>query len=143
MAYEKKVTKSKFEAVKILLAGGASVKEIGKYLDLSDNTIYKIKTSETYEDYEKYVAEKVAKSQAARAIKLKKAKEEENQKYPKPDAVTITSDMTQSQANYQINRVVEQMKQMNDHLKLISNKLAFIVDELCGVPKMKEDQHEA
>ena len=33
-------------------------------------------------------------------------------------------------ANYQMNRVCELLKEQNETLKLISNKLAFIVDEL-------------
>ena len=129
MAYEKKVTKSKFEAVKILLQGGASVKEIGKYLDLSDNTIYVIKTCEKYEDYEQYVAEKIAKSQAARAIKQKKAQEEqkvEKKEDPPVQVVEHRQSVTIQATHY----MMEELKKQNELLTLISNKLTFIVEQL-------------
>ena len=51
MAQGKKITKSIYNCIKTLLAGGATNKEISEYLMLSEETIRRVKKSENYEDY--------------------------------------------------------------------------------------------
>ena len=133
MAFQKKVTKGVFEAVKILLQGGASVKEICKYLNLSDYTIYVIKNVETYEEYEQHVAEKIAKSNAARAIKQKQAQENKSEAPVETKAATQVVEHRQTVVVQATHYMMEEMKKTNELLTTISAKLAFIVDELTGV----------
>ena len=143
MAYVKKVTKSKFDAVKILIEGGASTKEIAKYLDLSDNTIYVIKGCEKFEDYEQYLAEKMAKANAARAVKMRESEKdkteqpvEKSAEQPAPvaqqpaEAPVKVIEHRQTVMVQATHYMMEELKQQNELLKLISNKLSFIVDQL-------------
>ena len=51
MAQGKKITKSIYNCIKTLLAGGATNKEISEYLMLAEETIRRVKKSENYEDY--------------------------------------------------------------------------------------------
>ena len=133
MAYTKKITKGVFDAVKILLQGGASVKEISKYLGISDSTIYVIRDSEKYEEYEQFVAEKCAKRNAARAIKRREEKAAQPVEQPdikQEEHVKESKSPSAFASVYQVNRLIEEMTKQNEHLKNISNKLAYIVEQL-------------
>ena len=135
MAFTKKVTKKIFEAVKILLESGTPVKEICKYLKLSDATVYVLKSCEKYEDYEQYVAEKIAKSNAARSIKMKKAKEAANtEEAPAPQVEAKVEPPVQVVEHRQTvtiqatHYMMEEMKKQNETLALVSNKLAYMME---------------
>ena len=71
MANYDKVTKSMFLAVKTLLKGGASPKEAAEYMKLSTVTVYRIKETENYDEYEQAKAERQAKRRAVAAMKAK------------------------------------------------------------------------
>lgn len=136
MAYQKKVTKSKFDAIKILIQGGAKAAEIGKFLDLHENTVYAVKKCETYEEYEQFIAEKVAKRNAARAIKMRQAEEKKEQEKPvepvqaaepvQPQVIEHRQSVTIVANHY----MAEQLQKQTELLTLISNKLAYIVEQL-------------
>ena len=138
MAFAKKVTKKVFEAVKILLESGTPVKEICKYLKLSDGTVYVLKGCEKYEDYEQYVAEKLAKSNAARAVKMRQAQEQKNEapaetKAEAPAKVEPPVQVVEHRQTVQITAthyMMEELKKQNELLAIISNKLAYIVEQL-------------
>jgi hypothetical protein len=122
MANWNKMTESHYNAIKILLENGASIDEAAKYMKCHRNTVLRINKSESFEEYTQIVTEINAKRNQVAAIK---AKQEEQ----KPQGQTVTI-----QANF---LMMEEMRKTNELLKLISNKLAFIVDELCGTPQAK------
>jgi len=137
MAFEKKVTEKIFTAVKILLESGAPVKEICKYFNLSNQTVYVLKNCESYQDYMQYVAEKTAKSNAARAIKSKRAKEAAKKAESQTEAtakeeqpVTQIVEHRQTVQITATHYMMEELKKQNELLTIISNKLAYIVEQL-------------
>ena len=98
-------------------------------------TIGRIKQAANYEEY---------KSLTGTAMYLATQKNKK-QKEEKPEPITqapapapVVEDLklpggTMS-ASYQLNRIYELQKKQVETLILISNKLAFIVDELTGIP---------
>lgn len=128
MANWDKMTESKYRAVKILLKGGASVKESAEFMELSTGTVYLINNTENFADYTQARAERDMNRKKAAAIK---AKEKEQEKKEEPAAQVIEHRQTVTvQATWQM---TQEMQKTNELLKQISNKLAYIVDELCGV----------
>lgn len=136
MANWDKMTESKFRAVKLLLKGGASVKEAAEYMQMSTATVYIINTAENFEEY---TAIRVARdSKRAAAIKAKK-----DEPKPAPDTApepvkqVINPTVIKIEATHYM---MTELQKTNELLTAISAKLAFIVDELCGVkPNAKQD----
>lgn len=127
-----KVTQKIFDAVKILFDNGATYKEVAEFFNFSLSTANSIKVSETYEDY-KHTS--IVRSGRVRAIKAKeKAKEEEKKQEeqrkqeeqkksePKPDETRGTVQIPFY--------ITQEIKKQNELLTQISNKLAFIVEQL-------------
>ena len=95
-------------------------------LGVCPSTISYIKHSSNYEDYFQRLAAHNEKNRNAKKAKAQKAVDEE--KKSKTAAQVIEHKQTiQVQATHYM---MEEMKKTNEYLKLISNKLAFIVDEL-------------
>ena len=139
MAYQKKVTQSKFNAVKTLLKGGATVREVMEYLELSDNTVYMIKQAETLVEYENMIAEKALRDKQRAAIKAKEREQAaQPQAQPQDKPVEVVKEVRQTVTVQATHFMMEEMRKTNELLTCISAKLAFIVDELCGVPQKKE-----
>lgn len=135
----KKVTQGIFDAVKLLLSNGATFNEIKKYFDISNPTISVINHSETIEDYFNALqtqAERKAKRRRVAAIKAKENGQEEEHR-PEPQVIEHRQTVT-VQATWQM---TQEMQKTNELLKQISNKLAFIVDELCGVKSNAESDN--
>jgi hypothetical protein len=129
MAQYNKTTEKTFTAIKILLNGGASQKEAAEYMNVSTYVTWLVDKSETFEEYQHYVAEKSAVKARNRQLAALHAKEAEKKK----ETPVITDDKQKGgtmSANYQINRMYDVMKQMSETLTLMSNKLTFVVDEL-------------
>ena len=105
------VTAQLFNAVKLLLAGGAKQSEAAQYMKISVPTVARIASAENIEEYK-------AMTYVSNGNAYAKKKPEENQK---PNLLA---------GNYTLNRLYELMKEQNELLKGISNKLAFVVDEL-------------
>ena len=142
MARNLKVTEKVFKAVKILLQSGEPRDSCAEYMMLSSHTVNRIAQSENYDDYmnkvracafkkkaeaEKKAAEEKAKEEAKKA--------EEKKLPPQPSPIVLPQHRPISgEDSYQLVRL---MKEQNEMLKCISNKLAFIVDELVG-PVKKE-----
>lgn len=119
-----KVTQSVFNCIKTLLAGGASHKECADYMQLSVITVGRINRAETYEDYKQSVI--MAKLHSGKPVSVpvpEQTPEPEQEKPEKPKAVDTSG-------TYQMNRLIELMKEQNELLKAISNKMAFIVEQL-------------
>ena len=110
------ITPQLFNAVKTLLAGGATQTEAAEYMGLSRPTVQRIAVSEDLEEYKSITYEKTAHYYAS-----KNHKKEEPPQEQKPNLLA---------GNYTLNRLYELMKEQNELLKCISNKLAFVVDEL-------------
>ena len=120
------VTEKMFKAAKILFNSGSTTYEVAEYLDISQTTAYRMMKAETFEEYQNEQAAKgkarYHQMKAVHAIKEEQEKEEEPQE-KKP----VQNPMTN---NYQMNRLIEIIKEQNEILKTMSNKIAFIVDEL-------------
>lgn len=127
-----KVTESTFNAVKIMLNGGATAVEIAEYLKLGTTTIFRMKSAQSWEEYKQVlaaIAVNTRKKEQEKKIPVQEQKEPVKDEQPVKAEQTVKSEQPLA-TNYQINRMVEEMKLMNEHLKLISNKIAFIVDQL-------------
>ena len=147
-----KVTETLFDAVKLLIKGGAKNAECAKYMNISTATVSVIRNSETYLEYKqnmhaisgserkrkqkqaaaiaaKAKAEAEAQEQAKQAQEQAKKQEETPQEMPQSKTVEHKYNVTIQATHY----MEEQQKRTNELLTIISNKLAFIVDELTGV----------
>ena len=137
------VDATKFKCVKILLESGANYAEITQMTWIGDVTIWRIKNAETFEEYRhnvqaaaisakqkkrmreeaaKKLDEEVKKQEAVKAQEAEDKRKEEDRRQEKP--------YTMMASNYQTNRLIELLREQNEILKCMSNKLAFIVDEL-------------
>lgn len=120
MARFNKITRNQYNATKILLNGGASVAEAAEYMGVSIRTVYNIRSTQDYDEFCLSTEEKKLEQRARQA------------KQKEPEKV-VTDDKQKGgtlSANYQINRIYEQLKAQNELLTIISNKLAFIVESL-------------
>lgn len=135
-----KVTLNVFIAVKTLLENGATLKECAKYMKISLTTVKNIKASENYDEYRAILAA-MADKQRERYKKEHQKKEPAPApgKAPEPKTPEKTEPQVQVvehkqtvtvQATWQM---MQEMQKTNKLLEGISNKLAFIVDELCGI----------
>ena len=125
------ITEATFKAVKIMLAGGASCVEIAQYLKLGETAVYRIKKAEDWDEYRNILA----------AIAINKKEKCKAEKEPKPETIIIPKppEVKQEQTVVEHRQTVtiqathymmEELKKQNELLAIISNKLAFIVDEL-------------
>ena len=143
------MTPKLFNAVKLLLESKAPYKEITKYLGVSESNISKVSASETWEEYLAILAAE-AKKQRERFAARKAAEEaysekvkEEKEKAAKAVAEAVKAVPAASlvpPAGQMVTvpyRVYEMMTKQIELLTGISNKLAFIVDELTGVTSPK------
>ena len=129
MANYNKMTESKYTAIKILLNGGATVKEAAEYMQVSTAVVYGVKNTADFTEYCQNSAERDAcrKQNAAIRIKAEQAAKEATKEPAKEPERQPGTAMT---STYQMNRVYEALKTQNEFLKLISEKLAFIVEQL-------------
>lgn len=125
-----------YSAVKVLLESGANYKEIANFMKLSSDTVSRIANSKDFDEYRHNVnAYYFMKKQKAQE-KAAKAKQPEKKEEPKPaeQAQPLVQDIKLPggtlSASYQFNRLYDVLKSMDETMKIISNKLAAIVDEL-------------
>ena len=147
------MTPKLFNAVKLLLESKAPYKEITKYLGVSESNISKVGASETWEEYlailvaeAKKQRERFAARKAAEEAHSEKVKEEKKRKMdqvaeavgavPAANLVNPPAQTVQPMVTVPY-RVYEMMTKQIELLTGISNKLAFIVDELTGVASPK------
>ena len=110
---EQKITQESFDDAKIMLKYGMTQREVAKRIGVCENTIYFVNKSDNYTEFQKYRHDR----------RISKKEEPEEGKVIKHNYnVTI-------QATHYME---EQQKKTNELLTLISNKLAFIVEELSG-----------
>ena len=131
-----KVTRSLYDAAKLLLENGATHLEVAKYLKISKDVVGFIKKAETYEEYQTIMYEYSLKQRtrvAKRAIEAKKQDE------PKAEPQKVEPE-TKQVVEYRQNVTIQathymqkELEKTNELLTIISNKLAFIVSDLYGV----------
>lgn len=138
-----KITEKKFQCIKILLASGSTWKEIGEYMECSQGTIGRIKAAESYQEYlntmaaaqraqkAKKRAMAAAAAEAAKAVGAVPASSLPSAQEPKQETVQVV-EHRQTVTVQATHYMEQQLRTMNETLKLISNKLAFIVEELTG-----------
>ena len=117
------VTPERFRAVKQMIAGGAIHREVAEVMDLSVHTVGMISRAASLEEYR----ETVNGSKYVRRFRTASTPPFATSPPPAPIPSPAPSPLA---GQYQMNRIMEALKEQNEHLKLISNKLAFIVDEL-------------
>ena len=162
MAQGKKITKSAFNCAKMLLKGGATNKEVAEFLQISDETVRRIKKAETYEEYlnisyalsgayykKKRIAEEAAAKKAAEEEAARKAEEEAKKAEAAKVAETVgavpAAQIVPLQAKpldkpisitIQATHYMEtKLDKTNELLTCISAKLAAIIDDLYGTGK--------
>jgi hypothetical protein len=138
MAIHNKVTESKFNAIKLLVKGGATNAEAAEYMQVSPHTIANIKAAETWEEYRSIIAARVLAEKQKRHAQAEKAEKA----VPAADIVNKVNNTPETPEKVQrvvheqsvtiqaTHYMMQEMQKTNELLKLISNKLAFIVDEL-------------
>lgn len=132
MEKKRKVTESTFRHAKLLLKAGETQKGVAEYLDLSRGTVGIIDRSETLDEYRNNIA---ALYSGSRGKTVKKEPEKE----PEIKVEDLKLPGGTMSGNYQLNRIFEQLKAMNETMTLISNKLAFIVEDLYGTKDKKDE----
>lgn len=132
MANWNKLTEGQYKAIKTLLRGGATQKEAAEYMQVSTSTVFSINQSETFEEYQNMRTEKYLASKQVAAIKAKEAEKTAAQETPAaPQVVEHRQTITIQATHY----MMQKLEETNNLLKIISNKLAFIVDDLYGTGK--------
>ena len=128
------ITIKTFNAVKILLEGGASIKEAADFMGISEMSAKRIKASKDFDEYKSRSSGSyyIAKRKAMEKAEKEKKQEEKPAKVVEEYVILPDNKMPGGTitASYQLNRLYEQMKSLNDTMTLISNKLTAIVDEL-------------
>ena len=123
-----KIDEKMFNAVKTLLNGGATYDEVNSYMGVSLASIGRISTAETYADYKQMIA--------ASAIALKKKREAQKaveaptEKPAEPATEAPVKEVKTSVTIQATHYMMQEMQETNRLLKEISNKLAFIVEQL-------------
>ena len=161
MAQGVRVTKNQFECAKILIKGGAKNKEVAEFLNVSEETVRRIKLSETYEDYlhnsyamsgtyyrrkreAEEAAARKAEEEARQAEERKKAEEAAKQakeaakkaeEEKKPQQVVEHRTSVTVQATHYMETKLDKCIEL---LTCISAKLAAIIDDLYGTGDPKK-----
>ena len=116
MGTPNKITTGLYDAIKRLQKDGASYREVCEYFDISSSTVALMFKSETFEEYKNMIQTK-----KLRAIKAKEAEEQKEAQQQ-----TVHHQVTVQATHY----MQEELRKQTELLTSISNKLAFIVDEL-------------
>lgn len=123
-----------FSCVKALLKSGAPYSEIKEYFEISDSTIGRISSADTFQEYKQGMAEAALRWSKNRVEKEKKKEAKqiemqlEKQEKPAPQMVEHKQTVVVQATHY----MMEEMKKTNELLTLLNAKLAFIVEELTG-----------
>ena len=134
------ITAETFACVKMLIAGGATRQEISKYLKIGVTTVNRIASADNYEEYKNILAAMNAQyHETYRAKRLhldtepvqqeeKPEPVKEEKQEPAPQVVEHRQSVT-VQTTYYVNQKLDKIEEV---LKLISAKLACIIDDLYG-----------
>lgn len=133
MEHYTKVTPGVFQAVKICLESGNSIRETAKFMKLSNDVVGYINKAETFDEYKALMYEKGEKARQMRAIKAKEAAAQKAPAQPaKPAAQPAAQPVAQvSPAVVKVEAPVymmDDLREIKELLKGISNKLAAMVE---------------
>ena len=139
------VTEKTFRAIKILLQSDETQKNIADYMGVSVITVRRIKGADTFEEYKAnrnaWLYKKKAEAQKkAEAKKAEVPQIDPNEVYNSAVPMGENKQVIEHKQSITIQAthyMMTELQKTNEYLKLISNKLAFIVDELTG-PVRKE-----
>lgn len=139
------VTEGIFRAVKALLRAGEKQAACADYMGVSVAVVSRISVAEDWEDYKNRVV-KQARSGKAYAPADSKAEAAAHEAHQALWGASISGTRVVKPAPedraagmYQSNRIVEELKIQNEHLKSISAKLAFLVEKFSdNDPETKE-----
>ena len=123
MAKYKQMTQSRFNCAKRLIQSGATVEEICDYMAMGSSTVARIRAAESLEEY---------KNMTYVAVRAARASEKEKEPEPAPQVQEVIHKHEQSVTLVANHYMAEELRKQTELLTLISNKLAFIVDELTG-----------
>ena len=129
------MTEKLFWAIKTMLNGGATITETAEFFKLGVSSVGRVKASENMQEYHAIIAAMYAKKKAAKEKLKPLPVEEEKPTTPEPvkaDVVTQTpvKPSTQTVIMRPTHELMTEMRKTNELLTLISNKLAYIVDQL-------------
>jgi len=133
-----KVNRDRFNVIKMLLNSGCPKSEAAKYMKVSEWVIRQVAKLESYEEYEQMLAERNLAYQK-KAAANRANKEKDKQKEVAEEPVVQQCDSRQTIVVQASHYMLEEQKKTNELLTSISNKLAFIVEELTGNEKNKEE----
>ena len=131
MAKYVRITENLFLAIKTLIDAGATYAEVRKYYGISTHTCTNIKNAENFEEYKNIIA-----AIAAKNAELKKKAEKKPVTPPPveepvtPEPVAHVVEHKQTVTIQATHYMMEEMRKTNELLALISNKLAYIVEQL-------------
>ena len=125
-----RITENIYNAVKLILRGGAKMTEAATAMGISVNSVHRINKANTYDEY----VNMAYMNGSARY--REQEKEEQAKKQPQDSAREKSEAKTVVTVPWQ---VTQEMRKTNELLESISRKLAFIVDELTGTPGSKGD----
>ena len=124
------VTPKLFDAVKIMTKGGATIPEIMEYFDLSSSTISRIRASENFTEYKNIIA---ARAIGAKKQAIKPTEPVNEVTHVEPITKTVEPQIIEHRQSVTIQAthyMMEELRKLNETMTLISNKLAFIVEQL-------------
>lgn len=133
MAANTFITEKMFNAVKILVKGGASNSEIAEYMGISESSVLKIKRADDWQDF--LNRKKASIFMAKKAAEEKQKKEQKAESISKPEQTVNHEQIVKHEQTITIQAthfMMQELQKTNELLKLISNKLAVIVDDLYG-----------
>ena len=135
MANWNKLTEGQFKAIKTLLRGGATQKEAAEYMQVSPNTAFWVSKAETFEEYQHMNAERHLERKQVAAIKAKETEKTAAQETPEQPAAPQVVEYRQNVTIQATHYMMQKLEETNNLLKIISNKLAYIVEDLYGTGK--------
>lgn len=119
-----KITDGVFNAIKVLLKGGATYDEAAEYMNVSRTSVHRIANSDDYEAYKQNVnAYYFMKKKMAQENSQKKEEQKETEQ---KQVVEYKQTVTVQATHY----MMEELRKQNELLDLISKKLTFIVEQL-------------
>lgn len=121
------MTNQQFITVKTLQEAGSSSQEIATYLKLGHKAVCVAYRSETYDEYKNECTAIAMRAKAKKKEEPVEAKTKQPEEPAQPKIVEHRQTITIQATHY----MMEEMKDMKELLKVISAKLAFIVEDLC------------
>lgn len=141
MANWNKLTENQFNAIKILLKGGATQQEAAEYMQIHVNTVNFINKAETFEEYQHIQAERqLSRNRQVAAMKARDAAQAAANVGAVPASTLaqpaeVVKEVRQTVTVQSTHYMMQEMQKTNELLKQISAKLAFIVEDLYGTGK--------